>query len=231
MTIRAPQRLLGREASGATSARTISTKSARSSSATRSSPFEMFKKGDLDFYSVNIAREWVEELASFDKVERGLIQKRKIFNDNPHRTLRARLQHAQAAVRRRPVRKALAPPAQPSADDREALLQRVYADRTRTTPGSALREPETIRRCEYDPQRGADAARRGRLEGSRRAGTTDQERPAADDRAALRRQDVRAGADDLPGRPAQGRHQPEPPARDARDAVSADRSAEVRSGA
>jgi microcin C transport system substrate-binding protein len=44
--------------------------------------FEMFKKGDLDDYYVNISREWVEEL-NFDRVQRGLIQKRKIFNDNP----------------------------------------------------------------------------------------------------------------------------------------------------
>jgi microcin C transport system substrate-binding protein len=44
--------------------------------------FEMFKKGDLDYYYVNISRQWVEEL-NFDRVQRGLIQKRKIFNDNP----------------------------------------------------------------------------------------------------------------------------------------------------
>jgi microcin C transport system substrate-binding protein len=44
--------------------------------------FEMFKKGDLDSYFVNISREWVEEL-DFDRVQRGLIQKRKIFNDDP----------------------------------------------------------------------------------------------------------------------------------------------------
>ena len=43
---------------------------------------EMFKKGDLDYYYVNISRQWVEAL-NFDKVERGLIQKRKIFNDSP----------------------------------------------------------------------------------------------------------------------------------------------------
>ena len=44
--------------------------------------FEMFKKGDLDYYSVNISREWVEEL-NFDRVQRGMIQKVKIFNDYP----------------------------------------------------------------------------------------------------------------------------------------------------
>ncbi len=44
--------------------------------------FEMFKKGDLDFYFVNISRQWVQEM-NFDKVQRGMIQKRKVFNDAP----------------------------------------------------------------------------------------------------------------------------------------------------
>ncbi len=44
--------------------------------------FEMFKKGDLDDYYVNVSREWVEEM-NFDRVQRGLIQKRKIYNDAP----------------------------------------------------------------------------------------------------------------------------------------------------
>jgi microcin C transport system substrate-binding protein len=44
--------------------------------------FEQFKKGDLDYYYVRISREWVEEM-NFDRVKRGLIQKRKIFNDGP----------------------------------------------------------------------------------------------------------------------------------------------------
>jgi len=44
--------------------------------------FEMFKKGDIDDYYVNVSREWVEEL-NFDRVQRGLIQKRKIYNDAP----------------------------------------------------------------------------------------------------------------------------------------------------
>lgn len=44
--------------------------------------FEMFKRGDLDHYYVNISRQWVEEL-NFDRVQRGLIQKRKVSNENP----------------------------------------------------------------------------------------------------------------------------------------------------
>jgi microcin C transport system substrate-binding protein len=43
---------------------------------------QMFKKGDLDDYPVNISREWVQEF-DFPQVQRGVIQKRKIFNDQP----------------------------------------------------------------------------------------------------------------------------------------------------
>src|SRR5262249_25570271 len=36
--------------------------------------FEMFKRGDVDFYYVSRSRRWVQEM-DFDKVQRGLIQK------------------------------------------------------------------------------------------------------------------------------------------------------------
>jgi microcin C transport system substrate-binding protein len=44
--------------------------------------FEIFKKGELDVFQVLRARQWVEEM-NFDNVQRGLVQKRKIFNNNP----------------------------------------------------------------------------------------------------------------------------------------------------
>jgi len=44
--------------------------------------FEMFKKGELDAYPVSRARMWVEEL-NFENIQRGLVQKRKIFNGDP----------------------------------------------------------------------------------------------------------------------------------------------------
>ena len=46
---------------------------------------ELFKKGDIDFYYVNRSKYWVEDLSptSLDKVERGLIQKTKVFNIHP----------------------------------------------------------------------------------------------------------------------------------------------------
>jgi len=44
--------------------------------------FEMFKKGDLDYFFINRSKTWVEEL-NFDKIQKGLIEKRKVFSNNP----------------------------------------------------------------------------------------------------------------------------------------------------
>ena len=44
--------------------------------------FEKFKKGELDYYSVNKAQRWLEE-TDFDKVKKGWIQKRKIYTRAP----------------------------------------------------------------------------------------------------------------------------------------------------
>jgi len=45
----------------------------------RSLAVQMLKKGDLDFYYVNRSKDWATEL-DFDKIQRGMIQKRKVFN-------------------------------------------------------------------------------------------------------------------------------------------------------
>ncbi len=44
--------------------------------------FEMTKKGDLDYYVVGRAKQWAEEM-NFENIQRGLIQKRKVFNEQP----------------------------------------------------------------------------------------------------------------------------------------------------
>ncbi|HWV58526.1 MAG TPA: extracellular solute-binding protein [Longimicrobiales bacterium] len=49
----------------------------------RNLEFEMFKRGDLDYYLVNRAQMWAEEL-DFDRVQQGLIQKRMIYNHSPN---------------------------------------------------------------------------------------------------------------------------------------------------
>ena len=48
----------------------------------RNLEFEMLKKGDLDYYHVQRAQMWAEEL-NFDKIQSGLLQKRKVWNHNP----------------------------------------------------------------------------------------------------------------------------------------------------
>ncbi|MEE8349526.1 MAG: extracellular solute-binding protein [Acidobacteriota bacterium] len=45
--------------------------------------FEMLKRGDLDSFYLVKAQRWVEEL-DFDRIQRGLIQKRKVFNHSPN---------------------------------------------------------------------------------------------------------------------------------------------------
>lgn len=44
--------------------------------------FEKFKKGDIDIYSVNRAQWWAER-TDFEDVKRGVIIKKKIYNQNP----------------------------------------------------------------------------------------------------------------------------------------------------
>lgn len=44
--------------------------------------FEKFKKGEIDFYPVSKAQRWLEE-CDFDKVQKGWIQKRKIYTKAP----------------------------------------------------------------------------------------------------------------------------------------------------
>lgn len=45
--------------------------------------FEKAKKGELDYFWVQKAQWWAEEVDKIDGVKRGLIQKRKICNDHP----------------------------------------------------------------------------------------------------------------------------------------------------
>ncbi len=47
--------------------------------------FEMFKKGDLDYHYVNISQQWMQELNT-PNFQRGLLLKRKIFNNYPQST-------------------------------------------------------------------------------------------------------------------------------------------------
>lgn len=69
--------------------------------------FEMFKRGDLDVYVVGRARQWVEE-TNFDTIQRGLVQKRKIYNSQPWGTTTFAINTRRAPFNDIRVRKALA---------------------------------------------------------------------------------------------------------------------------
>jgi microcin C transport system substrate-binding protein len=110
--------------------------------------FEMFKKGDIDSYYVNVSREWVEEL-DFDRVQRGLIQKRKIFNDNPSGTQGLALNTRREPFSDLRVRKALA-----LLLNRGELIKRLFFDEyvpLNTYHGGVYENPDNPKN-EHDPQ-------------------------------------------------------------------------------
>jgi microcin C transport system substrate-binding protein len=111
--------------------------------------FEMFKKGDLDYYFVNISREWVEEL-NFDRVQRGLIQKRKIFNDNPSGVAGLAFNTRKQPFTDLRVRKALT-----LLQNRKVLIERLffneYVPQNSYYSGGLYENPSNPKN-EYDPQ-------------------------------------------------------------------------------
>jgi microcin C transport system substrate-binding protein len=111
--------------------------------------FEMFKKGELDYFNINRSKVWVEEM-NFDAVQRGLIVKRKVFNNYPANT-----QFLAFNTRRPPwndirVRKALA-----LLFNRQLLIQKLfyneYLPLNSTYPGTDYENPNNPKNL-YDPE-------------------------------------------------------------------------------
>jgi microcin C transport system substrate-binding protein len=109
---------------------------------------ETFKKGELDYYYINISREWVEEF-NFDKVQRGVIQKRKVYTDAP-----VTIQGLAFNLRRPPfddvrVRRALS-----LLLNRDLLIQKLffneYTPMTSYFPGGAYENHDNPKNA-YDP--------------------------------------------------------------------------------
>jgi microcin C transport system substrate-binding protein len=111
--------------------------------------FEMFKKGDLDYYYLNVSREWVEEL-NFDKVQRGIIQKRKIFTDAP-----SGIQGIGFNLRREPFNDVRVRRALTLLLNRELLIQKLffneYLPMNSYFPGGVYENPNNPKNA-YDPQ-------------------------------------------------------------------------------
>lgn len=110
--------------------------------------FEKFKKGELDFYLVNISREWKQN-TDFDKVKKGWIQKRKVYSFNPNG-----VQGIAINMRRPPlddvrVRKALA-----HLYNREIFMEKLFFNEYQNMysyyPGSIYENPEN-ERIKFDP--------------------------------------------------------------------------------
>jgi microcin C transport system substrate-binding protein len=116
----------------------------------RNLEFEMVKRGDLDYYFVNRAQMWVEEL-NFDKIQSGVLQKRKIWNHGPQSI------NGIAFNTRRPpyddirVRKALR-----HLFNRELMVEKLtfneYILQDSVFPFSIYENPKN-EKVKYDPQR------------------------------------------------------------------------------
>lgn len=112
--------------------------------------FEKFKKGELDFYIVGIAKRWVEEM-DFDKIQKGWIQKRKIYSFAPsgHSGLAMNMRHPPFNDLR--VRKALA-----YLYNREVFMEKLFFNEYIKTysyfPGS-IYENLNNEKIEYNPEK------------------------------------------------------------------------------
>jgi len=115
----------------------------------RNLEFEMLKKGDLDYYRVNRAQMWVEEL-NFDKIQRGLIQKRKVWNHKPES-----IQGIAFNMRRPPYNDVRVRQALRLLFNRQLMIQKLafgeYVPMDSVFPGSIYANPKNAA-LTFDPQ-------------------------------------------------------------------------------
>ncbi|MSO30507.1 MAG: ABC transporter substrate-binding protein [Acidobacteria bacterium] len=114
----------------------------------RNLELEMFKKGDLDYYFVQRAQMWVEDL-NFENVKRGVNQKRKIFNHKPQG-----VQGVAMNTRREPLNDVRVRKALRHLFNRESLVEKLMFNEYVLTdsifPGSVYQNPNT-EKIRYDP--------------------------------------------------------------------------------
>jgi microcin C transport system substrate-binding protein len=111
--------------------------------------FEMFKKGDLDYFYINRAKIWAEEL-NYDNFQKGILAKREVFNNYP-----SDLSYLAFNTRRAPwddirLRKAMA-----LLFNRELMIQKLfynlYVPTNSYYPGTPYENPNNPKNL-YDPQ-------------------------------------------------------------------------------
>jgi len=111
--------------------------------------FEMFKKGELDYYFPVTAREWVQD-TDFENVRRGVVQKRKVFNDTPVGTTEIVMNMREEPFNDIRVRKAFT-----FLVDRRKMIEKIayneYTEMNSYFPGSVYENPNNPRNT-YDPQ-------------------------------------------------------------------------------
>lgn len=112
--------------------------------------FEKFKKGELDFYNVLVSREWVQE-TDFDKVQKGWIQKRKIYTLNPNGVSGLAVNMRRTPLNDVRVRKALA-----HLYNRELFMEKLFFNEYEYIdsyyPGSMYANPQN-EHIEYSPEK------------------------------------------------------------------------------
>ena len=116
----------------------------------RNLEFEMFKRGDIDYYFVQRAQEWVQEL-NYPNIKRGLNQKRKIFNHNPVGIAGMAMNTRVEPYNDLRVRRALR-----HLYNRESMVEKLMFNEyfliDSLFPGSVYENPEN-EKIRYDPQR------------------------------------------------------------------------------
>ena len=116
----------------------------------RNLEFEMFKKGDVDYYVVNRAQMWVEDL-NYANIQRGLNQKRKIFNHNPQG-----IQGVAINTRREPLNDVRVRKALRHLFNRESMIEKLmyneYVLVDSMFPSSVYENPNN-EKIRYDPQK------------------------------------------------------------------------------
>ena len=128
--------------------------------------YEQFKKGDLDWFIVRRAQQWVEEAPRGAGDPERLGQDAQDLEQGAAGLLRPRLQPARGALQRSARPSGVRAPVQSRAPDREAVLQPVRADQldlSRQRLGRRRHQPD-------DPLRsraGGRSARRGGVQGAR----------------------------------------------------------------
>lgn len=112
--------------------------------------FEKFKKGELDFYVANISKEWVQDM-NFDKVQKGWIQKRKVFTFQPKG-----VQGTAINMRRPPLDDLRARKALAYLFNRPVFMEKLFFNEYLNTysyfPGSIYENPNN-EKFDYDPEK------------------------------------------------------------------------------